>query len=175
LLLPVYDEAARESFLLIGRPPFDEWHEGFRFKGLPIIQPALVRLDATTLGAFFRPFSEVRRIWRSVSHDDGASWSTPVRTDLPNPLTALAAFVHPHGVALVYNHTEAQRRYPLSIATSDFAGVCWGQPWHIETIEYEVSYPSFLCQDRAVHGVYSYNRRMIKYVCFESERWLPMT
>lgn len=169
LLLPVYDEAARESFLLSSRGPYHEWKETHRFAGLPIIQPALIRLNASTLALFFRPFSEVRRIWRSISNDDGTSWSTPVRTDLPSPLTGLTAFTYRNGIALVYNHTEEQRRYPLSVAISDFTGVSWSQPWHLETIEYEVSYPSFICDSVSrVHGVYSYNRRMIKYVSFAS-------
>lgn len=167
LLLPVYDESSRESFLIASRAPFQDWQEVYRFTGLPIIQPALVRLDGSTLALFFRPFSEVRRIWRSLSTDDGASWSTPVRTDLPNPLTGLAAFAYGNGIAMVYNHTEEQRRYPLSIAVSNCAGVSWSAPWHLETIEYEVSYPSFFCDAVGqVHGLYSYNRRMIKYVSF---------
>lgn len=171
LLLPVYDEAARETFLLASEPPHREWREAYRFAGLPIIQPALVRLEGATLALLFRPFSDARRIWRSVSQDDGASWSTPVRTDLPNPLTGLAAFTYGGGLAVVYNHTEEQRRYPLSLAVSASAGVSWSAPWHLETIEYEVSYPSFI-RDAAgqVHGLYSYNRRMIKYVSFPAER-----
>jgi predicted neuraminidase len=170
LLLPVYDEASRESFLLASHAPYDDWREAYRFAGLPIIQPALIRVDGSTLALFFRPFSALRRIWRSMSSDDGASWSTPVRTDLPNPLSGFDAFTHRSGIAVVYNHTEEQRRYPLSIAVSDFTGVSWSAPWHLETIEYEVSYPSFFCDPEAqVHGVYSYNRRMIKYVSFPSE------
>jgi predicted neuraminidase len=167
LLLPVYDEPSRESFLLSSRPPYHDWREVHRFAGLPIIQPAVIRVGASTLALFFRPFSDVRRIWRSVSGDDGVSWSTPVRTDLPSPLTGLAAFTYRDGIAVVYNHTEEQRRYPLSIAVSDFTGVSWSRPWHLETIEYEVSYPSFLCDAGGwIRGVYSYNRRMIKYTSF---------
>jgi predicted neuraminidase len=170
LLLPVYDEASRESFLLASQAPYENWRETYRFAGLTIIQPALIRVDGSTLALFFRPFSEMRRIWRSMSSDDGVSWSTPVRTDLPNPLSGFAAFTHRSGLAIVYNHTEEQRRYPLSVAVSNFTGVSWSAPWHLETIEYEVSYPSFFCDSvGSVHGVYSYNRRMIKYVSFGAE------
>jgi len=167
LLLPAYDEGGRESLLLSSRAPYTEWRESCRFAGLPIIQPALIRIGARALALFFRPFAEPRRIWRSFSSDDGANWSAPVRTALPNPLAGLAAFSFGDRIALVYNHTEEHRRYPLSIALSDLTGISWGAPWHLETIEYEVSYPSFLCDvDGQVHGVYSYNRRMIKYVSF---------
>ena len=75
--------------------------------------------------------------------------------------------------AVVTNHTKEHKRYPLSIAMSNDCGVTWGDPWHIETIEYEVSYPSFLVdRSSTIHGVYTYNRRMIKYVSYKTSELL---
>lgn len=166
-LLPAYDEVNKQAVLLSSEPPYLQWREVYRFATPPLIQPVLVRRSPRHLTLFFRPSTDPRRIWRSHSGDEGATWSTPVRTPLPIPLTGIAAFVVRDHIALVYNHTEEHQRHPLSIAVSEDSGTSWREPWHIETIPYEVSYPSFLCSlnDR-VHGVYTYNRRMIKYVSF---------
>lgn len=172
LLLPAYDEAQHRSVVLSSREPFTHWNEVCRFADLPLIQPVLVREVSGRLALFFRPAAVPRRIWRSHSNDDGSTWSVPVRTSLPNPLSGIAAFVVGDRIAVVYNHTEELQRHPLSIALSPDGGVTWDQPRHIESIKYEVCYPSFFTgPDGQVHGVYTYNRRMIKYVSFAPE-WL---
>jgi predicted neuraminidase len=72
-------------------------------------------------------------------------------------------------VGMVYNHTEEHQRHPLSLAWSEDGGCTWSQPRHIDQIHYELSYPSFLCtRGQQLCGLYTYNRRMIKYVCFEA-------
>ncbi len=167
LLLPAYDECANESVLLSSQSPFSSWREAYRFSGLPLIQPVLVREGNSRLTLFFRPSSDPRRTWRSHSKDDGNTWAAPVRTPLPNPLSGIAAFAAGEKLAVVYNHTEKHQRHPLSIAFSDDHGISWGRPWHIDTIEFEVSYPQFLSNGNGrVNGVYTYNRRMIKFVSF---------
>ena len=171
LLLPAYDEIAKQTVLLSSQPPYQQWREAFRFMTPPLIQPVLVRRAPRRLTLFFRPTTDPRCIWRSHSSDDGTTWSSPIRTPLPNPLTGIAAFMVKDSIALVYNHTQEHQRHPLSIAVSDDSGTSWGEPWHLDAIPYEVSYPSFLCgPDGDIHGVYTYNRRMIKYISFPSER-----
>lgn len=167
LLLPAYDERKRESVLLRSRPPYHDWEEAYRFGGLSLIQPVLVRQSPAELAIYFRPWSDPRQIWRSRSADDGSTWGLPVRTPLPNPLSGIAAFVNGNLTALVYNHTEQHQRHPLSINVSPDWGITWGEPWHIDSPKFEVSYPCFLVSSSGqVHGVYSYNRRMIKHVTF---------
>ncbi len=167
LLLPAYDENLRESVLLKSGPPFTEWIASYRFKGLSLIQPVLVRQREHSLGIYFRPWSDPRQIWRSHSNDDGATWGPPVRTPLPNPLSGIAAFVHENRTVLIYNHTKEHQRHPLSLNISDDWGITWRGPVHIDTPLFEVSYPNFLLNPNGqVDGVYSYNRRMIKHVTF---------
>lgn len=169
LILPAYDEVAHETILLASRAPYADWCEAYRFSGVPIIQPSLIRLDES-LVLFFRPWGDPRRIWRSFSTDEGRKWSAPVRTPLPNPLTALAAFTVGRHIALAYNHTEEHRRYPLSLALSKDAGITWSAPYHIDESPFEVSYPSFVsAADGRVLGVYTYNRRMIKFVSISTD------
>lgn len=170
LLLPAYEERSHQSILLRSREPYMEWTEAYRFDDLSIIQPVLFREASRRLTLFFRPWGEPLRIWRSHSSDEGSTWSTPVRTPLPNPLSGIAAFAVRDHIALVYNHTEEHQRHPLTITVSRDGAITWGNPWHIDTISHEVSYPSFLCDgDGIVHGVYTYSRRMIKYVSFGAE------
>lgn len=170
LLLPTYDEAKHETLLLTSFSPYSNWQEAYRFSGLQLIQSVFVRQSKSRLGLFFRPWTEPRRIWRSHSENEGLTWSVPIRTSLPNPLSGIGALMIKEQIALVYNPTDNQQRYPLSISLSGDGGVSWGKPWHLEEIPYEVSYPSFLRgKNGHIHGVYSYNRRMIKYVSFGEE------
>lgn len=170
LALPAYDEVRKEAVVLTASPPYLNWNILYRFSGLELLQPALIRQSRSNtsspqLTLFFRPWSEPRVIWRSHSINEGIDWSAPMRTPLPNPLSGISAFtVGPH-MAVVHNYTHEHKRHPLSISLSRDSGVTWEQPIHLETIEYEVSYPSFINgQNGIIHGVYTYNRRMIKYV-----------
>ena len=119
---------------------------------------------------FFRPTEEPLHIWRSHSDDEGKSWAAPVRTPLPNPLSGISAFAYGDKIVMAYNHTNEHKRNPLSIAVSPDSGLTWSEPRHIDTVPFELSYPHFICDGAGgVHGVYSYNRRMIKYVSFSAE------
>ncbi|NIQ01637.1 MAG: hypothetical protein GWM98_15710, partial [Nitrospinaceae bacterium] len=165
LLLPAYEEKTRRSVLLTSRPPWETWEEHYRFHDLELIQPVVVRDPRGQLTILFRPCGEPRRIWRSHSTDEGRSWSGPLRTPLPSPLSGIGVFPVNGGLAVVHNHTREHRRYPLSISVTRDGGTTWDPPRHIDTIEKEVSYPSFVKgQSGLIHGVYTYNRRMIKYV-----------
>lgn len=172
LLLPAYDEQQREALLLRSVSPFGRWDIQHRFAGLPLIQPVLVRERARRLTLFFRPAEAPRLVWRSHSADDGASWSDPVQTELPTALSGIAAFSLGDAIGLVYNHTEVHQRFPLSLARSIDGGVTWSAPRHIDTATFELSYPSVVVAgDGGVHGVYTYNRRFIKYVHFDAAWW----
>ena len=66
---------------------------------------------------------------------------------------------------MIYNHTHEHQRYPLSVSLSKDGGTTWEENWTLDNVPLEVSYPSFITgKDNTIHGVYTYNRRMIKYV-----------
>ena len=116
------------------------------------------------------PTDDPRIVWRSRSADDGSSWSTPIQTPLPSALAGIGAFATDGLIGLVHNHTLEHQRYPLSIAVTRDGGVSWTEPWHIDTVPYEVSYPSFMVDTKGrIHGVYTYNRRMIKHVSIDPD------
>jgi len=172
LLLPMYEERSKESILLVSEPPYHTWRMGYRFGDPPLIQPTLVREAHEGLTMYFRPTQDPKRIWRSVSRNEGKTWSNPIQTPLPNPLSGISAVSGGGVTALIYNHTTEHRRYPLSVSVTQDMGVTWSQPWHFENVEHEVSYPCFIHDGKGrFHGLYSFNRRMIKYVTFSEEEF----
>jgi len=172
LLLPVYEERSKQAILLVSAPPYRTWRAAYRFEDPPLIQPTLVREAHEGLTMYFRATTEPKKIWRSVSRNEGKTWSIPIQTPLPNPLSGISAVSGGGVTALIYNHTTEHQRYPLSVSVTQDMGVTWSQPWHFETVEHEVSYPCFIHDGKGMfHGVYSYNRRMIKYVTFPEEEF----
>lgn len=171
ILVPAYDESTMETVIL--QNAIDGWAELYRFKNYPLIQPALVEEDNGQLTLLFRPIDDPRIIWRSHSNTNGRQWSAPVKTTLPCPLSGVAAFSKDNKLYAVYNHTEEHQRHPLSIASSTDSGITWSEPVHIDEVKAEISYPHFIVSSSGdIHGIYTYNRRMMKYVNM-TERDLP--
>jgi len=172
LLLPAYDERKHEPVLLAAAAPFDRWEPVARLSGTPLIQPALVRDDASRLIMLLRPADAERVVWRSQSGDEGRTWSTPKPTSLKSAPSGLGGFWWNGNLAVVHNPTQGQERFPLSVSLARAGLNAWVGPRHIDTAAFELSYPCFLVgRDGDVHGVYSYNRRFIKYVTLDSA-WL---
>jgi len=170
-LLPAYDERRHRSVVLSATPPFQQWRVVHTFDDLGLIQPVLVR-EPDRLTLLFRPASDPRVVWRSHSSDDGRRWSAPLRTSLPNPLSGIAAVSVGGRLAIVYNHTEHHERRPLSLAASEDGGRSWSPPRQLDDVAGELSYPSFVATpDGTLHGVYTYNRRMMKYMHLDGS-WL---
>lgn len=166
MLMAGYDENSAETILFKSESSFSQWREIYRFKNFPLFQPALIRLGRKELLMFFRPQNDPRLIWRSFSMDNGRTWADPVKTYLKNPLSGLDAVAWKDKILLFYNSNE-KVRWPLSVSCSDDKGLSWTRPVSIENPGFEVSYPSFILgSDHNCHGVFTYNRRKIKYVSF---------
>ena len=164
-LLPAYDERTQQSILLSSNPPYSKWEEVYRFETLGIIQSVIVKEGSGRLTLFFRPSTDPRRIRLSHSIDQGKTWSRPQMTPLPNPLSGISAFITNDNLVVIYNHTEEHQRWPLSASWSRNGGKTWEKVKHLDKFQLEISYPNFILgNNNRVHGVYTYNRRMIKYV-----------
>ena len=169
-LLPAYDESANQSVILRSDARREQWDELYRFEENYLIQPDLVRLDARTLTLIFRPQNE-NTLWRSDSSDKGNSWDKPIQLPLSSAQSGLDAIALNDSIALVWNNTDQHKRTPLSLSFGSLIGGRFSDPVDIDTSPFEVSYPSFVVDDSGtVHGVYTFNRRMIKYVSFD-ESW----
>ena len=135
------------------------------------------------------------RIYRSVSEDNGDTWSVPMRTELRNNNASISAIKLQSGaIALAYNDVAfneevgrtvwPEQRCPVTLAISEDGGVTWpwrrivenGEgfvgPWNdVNNRSYE--YP-ILMQSRSgeIHVAYSWGKRKnIKHVIV-SEDWI---
>ena len=154
----------------------------------------VIETEPGKLVALFRSrFAD--NIYRSVSLDNGDTWSVPVRTELPNNNSSISAIRLQSGaIALVYNPVRFNdditrtvwpaQRCPVTVAISEDEGITWpyrrvvepGEgftgPWNdINNRRYE--YPVMIQgKDGMIHIAYSWgSRRCVKYVCF-NEAWV---
>ena len=156
--------------------------------------------DGTTLLQFFRS-RRADRIYRSHSRDQGASWSAPAPTELPNNNSSIQALRLSSGrLAMIFNrfalHPEPvsgpwgeaawpRSRWPLAIALSDDDGDSW--PW-IRSIDHgdgfcgdanwplngALAYPSIVeGLPGELHIAYSWAGRLaIRYLCLQEQEIL---
>lgn len=172
LLLPAYDESTNQTVLFSTSPEEPVWQELTRFNDTEAIQGCIVRRNDDELNMLLRPGNDHRLCMRSISGDDGRTWSRIIPTTLPNPLSGVASIQMGDTLCAIYNHTYEHRRYPLSLSYSKDAGTSWSGPIHIDETEHEVSYPSFVVDHSGVaHGVYTFGRTRIQYVSFDQNWW----
>lgn len=139
------------------------------------LQPVVVPRSAREAAGFMRysgpPPKRMLAVWTA---DGGKSWSVPVKTELPNPNSAVDALRLPDGsVLLAFNNTEGDRN-DLSLAHSHDDGRTWRV---IRRIEWspppatgraaEYSYPRLLrTRDGDFHLLYSVDKAEIRHVRF---------
>lgn len=166
LLLPAYDESKNQTVLLRATSPYQQWSEGYRFDELGLIQPVIITDPRGNLDIYFRAAGDHHHVWRSTSKDAGSTWAPPMQTDLINPLSGIAAVMAHGTLALIHNPIENQRT-PLAISLSSNSGQSWRSTHILDSAQFEISYPAFILgRDHMIRGVYTFNRRMIKYIAF---------
>ncbi|MGH3489050.1 MAG: sialidase family protein [Actinopolymorphaceae bacterium] len=137
------------------------------------------------------------RIYATESPDLGRTWSTPVRTDLPNNNSAIQlARLASGALALVYNDATLERdqfrwvgsaehprkkavRTPLTLALSEDGGRTWPHHRNVQNADLEYrgnemgySYPSIMqSRDGRLHLAYSYLRKAIRHIRVD-EAWV---
>ncbi|MEM6689446.1 MAG: exo-alpha-sialidase [Planctomycetota bacterium] len=134
-----------------------------------VIQPTLLDDGSNNIIALMR--SKHSRIFQTMSHDQGQSWSEITDTGLPNPNSGIEALTLDDGRhLLVYNHSEGNRkdgwgsRNRLNLAISD-DGFVWHEVTTVESVEKgELSYPAMIqTSDGKVHLTYTWNRKRIRH------------
>ena len=134
-------------------------------------------------------------IYRCESHDDGDTWTEPVRTELPNNNSSITAIrLQTGGIAIIYNHCRynedtsktvwPRQRCPIAIAISDDEGMTWpirriiepgemffGPFNDINNRRYE--YPVMMQGiDGRIHTAWTWGtRKNIKYAVID-EKWI---
>lgn len=131
-------------------------------KELGIIQPTILFTGNGSLLALCR--SRQGKVVATRSSDDGKTWSSPVKTELPNPNSGIDAVTLANKQhLLVYNHTP-KGRSPLNVAVSD-DGQTWKAALILEDQPGEYSYPAVIqTADGLVHITYTWKRAKVKHV-----------
>jgi predicted neuraminidase len=160
------------------------------------VQMSVVELQDGTLFAVFRS-RQAERIYTSISRDHGRSWTTPVKSQLPNNNSSIQLTKLQNGhLACIYNNSSMERdqfrwvqkkgqfrkktlRTPLTISISEDEGKTWPHTRNVQTADLEYkdsevgySYPSIIqTRDGRLHAAFSYLRKAIKYVSLD-EDWV---
>ncbi len=164
ILLPLYSDGFNISLVAISDDLGKNWRASLPIVGLGPTQPSIVGKKDGTLVAYLRdsgnpPF----RIMRSVSKDDGESWSVAGDTELPNPDSSLEAVVLKDGRwVMVYNDTE-DNRYSIAAAVSADEGASWKWKRHLGRAmdgSKSFAYPSLIqTRDGLLHLTCSYSEQ----------------
>lgn len=133
------------------------------------IQPALHRIDSNRIIMLCR--TNQSSVWRSISFNNGYSWSILRPTSLPNPDSAIDLFsTQSGGIGIVYNPSATQRDV-LAIAETDDGGENWNVTGEIVRGAGEFSYPFAMNgRDGSVMVSYTDNRYAIRFVRFGGSR-----
>ena len=129
-----------------------------------IIQPTLWRSEGSHVHALMR--STRGHIYRSDSRDNGKTWCQAYETYMPNNNAGIDVGKMADGtLVLVYNPIPWNwgRRTPISIALSTDNGETFTEPFPLETLEGELSYPSVNVEDPLIRITFTVNRRSFLY------------
>lgn len=153
----------------------------------------VVELEPGHLAAFMRSRA-ADFIYRSVSDDNGSTWSPPRATSLPNNNSSISALkLHSGRIAIAYNPTHTPDpqpgvaawpglRCPVAVALSEDGGETWPLIRHMEpgegfvgpenrTNNKQYEYPCLMqSQDGQIHLAFAYrNRCGVKWMRFSEE------
>jgi predicted neuraminidase len=173
-LAPTYEETPQRSAIakvdlsgsaakLLGYWPLAGWR---------LIQPALVRQADGRLRAFFRD-QQRQGVYTGLFDPKPGAWSDVVRTNLPNPASAVDAFDDGQGhYVLIYNPSSQDRDVLALARSTDGTHFTPGCPLSASG-EAPAAYPSIIRgRDGAWRVVYSSNAKgRIRFVRFTSG-WL---
>lgn len=179
ILLPLYSDGFNASLVAISDDLGESWRASKPILGLGPIQPTLAQRRNGDLVALCRDSGRApARVMRSLSRDNGETWTLARDTDLPNSGSSLALVALRDGRwILVYNDTETGRRR-LAAAISDDEGETWPAQKYLDADgegRSSFSYPTAIQgKDGRVHVTYSYRVEggaSIKHVAFEPD-WI---
>ncbi|HEY3281735.1 MAG TPA: sialidase family protein [Armatimonadota bacterium] len=170
-LLPLYDEAQWTSMVWITADRGDTWTQHGHLRAPEgVIQPALAYRTDGSLLALLRPGGKGSHLWRSVSTDEGRTWSATAPTEEPNPNSGLDVVALRSGALLLANNPSRTARTPLTLSLSTDGGQQWRTVATIEPGRGEYSYPYLIrASDGTIHLLYTYLRTSIKHVSVKEE------
>jgi predicted neuraminidase len=157
IIVPLYSDGFSFGLMAISDDSGQTWHASEPIVGFGNIQPSVVRKKNGELVAYMRDNGPApKRIMKSVSKDDGETWSPAEDTEIFNPGTSVEAIALKDGRwVMAYNDVE-KGRTSLAISMSDDEGQTWKWTRNMQKGAGSYHYPSLIqAADGNLHITYS--------------------
>ena len=161
ILLPLYSDGYNISIVAISDDNGNNWKASNPIVGLGPIQPSLVQKQNGDIVAYMRDSGIApKRILKSISKDNGETWSFATDTKIPNPSSSVEVLQLENGNwVMACNDTESSRSQ-MAILLSFNEGKSWEVKKYIGKHDHNsgitLSYPSLIqSSDRLIHLTYS--------------------
>ncbi|MEQ6118138.1 sialidase family protein [Reichenbachiella sp. MALMAid0571] len=178
IILPLYSDGLNFSLAAISEDDGETWRPSLPIVGRGPIQPALAQKSNGDIVALMRDSgNSPTRVHKSISKDQGESWSATVKTNIPNTASVELLKMKDGSWAFLGNPIE-DGRYQLSLYLSDDEGETWKWKVNIED-SYKgagsFSYPSLVQDPKGLlHMTYSYKKdqsgETIKHVVVDPKK-----
>jgi predicted neuraminidase len=157
ILVPMYSDGYSFGIMAISDDNGVTWKSSEPIVSYGGIQPSVVRKKSGELVAYMRDNGPPpKRVIRSVSKDDGQTWSAGEDTEIPNPGTSLEAIALKDGRWLMVFNDIEKGRTSLAVALSDDEGATWKWKRNLDQGEGQYHYPSVIqAKDGSIHVTYS--------------------
>ena len=178
IIVPLYSDGFCLGLAAISDDAGKSWHASKPMVGLGLNQPAVVQKKSGELVAYLRDEGVLpQRVLRSISTDNGETWSYAQDTEVPNPSSSLEVIsLHSGRWLMIFNDTE-EGRHRLAAAISADEGKSWPMKKYLASApvgQAEFSYPSVVqTKGGAIHVTYSFSEgqnKTIKHAVF-TEAW----
>ena len=180
ILLPLYSDGYNISIVAISDDNGNNWRASNPIVGLGPIQPSLVQKQNGHIVAYMRDSGiEPKRILKSISKDNGETWSFAKDTKTPNPSSSIEVLQLKNGNwVMACNDTESSRSQ-MAILLSFNEGESWEVKKYIGKHEHNsgitLAYPSLIqSSDGLIHLTYSLKNKKgktIQHAIF-NEDWI---
>lgn len=157
IIVPLYSDGFSFGLMAISDDAGKTWHASEPIVGFGNIQPSVVRRKNGDLVAYMRDNGPPpKRIMKSISKDNGETWTAAEDTELFNPGTSVEAIALKDGRwVIAYNDLEKGRN-SLAISMSDDEGQTWKWKRNMDKGAGRYHYPSLIqASDGSLHLTYS--------------------
>jgi len=140
--------------------------------GEPNQHPSLVLRKDGSILALIRPSGQIPKVLRSVSYDEGCTWSVAEITSNHCPFSALDATCLQDGRIVMAWNNHPKNRNPLTLGLSCDGGQTWPYKRNLIQGEGSFHYPAIIqSNDGLIHLTFTNNRRTIDHVVLTAD-WI---